>query len=167
MGAGKEDYAGHVSFPKSLRERRLCLFVESDKLKDLGNKASLAVINVKSSCIHKLENEDDDDYGRHVLVIFEFEILTNQTSVAVSLQPYDDYEEENAIVEMPWLDITLVDCNCSRFPNTTNIAVQTAWILMPRVIQMRATRVKESLPNQRMTRQVMQQILTPSKIMKK
>ncbi|KAL9977484.1 hypothetical protein ACROYT_G014892 [Oculina patagonica] len=115
---------GHVSFPKSLRERRLCLFVESDKLKDLGNKASPAVINVKSSCIHKLENEDDDDYGRHVLVIFEFEILTNQTSVAVSLQPYDDYEEENAIEEMPWLDITLVDCNCSRFPNTTNIAVQ-------------------------------------------
>lgn len=42
----------------------------------------------------------------------------------MSLQPYDDYEEENAIVEMPWLDITLVDCNCSRFPNTTNIAVQ-------------------------------------------
>ena len=45
---------GHVSFPKSLRERRLCLFVESDKLKDLGNKASPAVINVKSSCIHKV-----------------------------------------------------------------------------------------------------------------
>ena len=45
---------GHVSFPKSLRERRLCLFVETDKLKDLGDKASPAVIKVKSSCIHKV-----------------------------------------------------------------------------------------------------------------
>lgn len=44
----------HVSFPKSPRERRLCLFVETDKLKDLGNKASQAAIKAKSSCIHKV-----------------------------------------------------------------------------------------------------------------
>lgn len=42
----------------------------------------------------------------------------------MSLQPYDDYEGENNIIEMPWLDITLVDCNCSQFPNKSNIAVQ-------------------------------------------
>lgn len=44
----------------------------------------------------------------------------------MSLQPYDDYEGVNKIIEMAWLDITLVDCNCSQFPNTSNIAVQNA-----------------------------------------
>ena len=45
---------GHVSFPKALRERRLCLFVNTEKLKDLSNKTSPAVVKVKSSCIHKV-----------------------------------------------------------------------------------------------------------------
>ena len=45
---------GHVSFPKELRERRLCLFVWMERLKDLKNKNFPAVIKVKSSCIHKV-----------------------------------------------------------------------------------------------------------------
>ena len=45
---------GHVSFPKELRERRLCLFVNTEKLKDLSNKTSPAVVKVKLSCIHKV-----------------------------------------------------------------------------------------------------------------
>ena len=45
---------GHVSFPKDLRERRLCLFVRTETLSDLEAKASPAVIKVKSSCIHKV-----------------------------------------------------------------------------------------------------------------
>ena len=45
---------GHVSFPKALRERRLCLFVNTEKLKDLSNKTSPAVVKVKLSCIHKV-----------------------------------------------------------------------------------------------------------------
>ena len=45
---------GHVSFPRDLRERRLCLFVQSEKLETLKTKASPAVIEVKSSCIHKV-----------------------------------------------------------------------------------------------------------------
>ena len=49
--------------------------------------------------------------------------MLNQTSIAATLPPYDDYEEENSIKEMPWFDITLIDCNCSRFPNVANIAV--------------------------------------------
>ena len=45
---------GHVSFPKNLRERRLCLFVLSDKLREIENKSSPVVIKVRSSCIHKV-----------------------------------------------------------------------------------------------------------------
>ena len=44
---------GH-SFPKELRERQLCLFVNTEKLKDLSNKTSPAGVKVKSSCIHKV-----------------------------------------------------------------------------------------------------------------
>lgn len=44
----------HVSFPNKLRERRLCLFFDTQKLKDLETKTSPAVIKVKSSCIHKV-----------------------------------------------------------------------------------------------------------------
>lgn len=47
---------GHVSFPNALRERRLCLFLRTEKVKDLEEMASPAVINVKSSCIHE-ENQ--------------------------------------------------------------------------------------------------------------
>ena len=50
--------------------------------------------------------------------------MLNQTSIAAPLPPYDDYEEENKLKEMPWLDITLIDCNCRRFPNVANIAVR-------------------------------------------
>ena len=45
---------GHVSFPKKLRERRLCLFLKTEKLKTVEGKISPAVIKVKSSCIHKV-----------------------------------------------------------------------------------------------------------------
>ena len=45
---------GHVSFPKELRERWLCLFVNTERLKDLSNNTSPAVVKVKSSCIHKV-----------------------------------------------------------------------------------------------------------------
>ena len=45
---------GHISFPKELRERRLCLFVNTEKLESHENKTSPAVIKVKSSCIHKV-----------------------------------------------------------------------------------------------------------------
>jgi len=49
--------------------------------------------------------------------------MLNQTSIAATLPPYDDYDEDNNMKEMPWLDITLIDCNCSRFPNVANVAV--------------------------------------------
>ena len=45
---------GHVSFHADLRERRLCLFLRIEKVKDLEEKASPSVINVKSSCIHEV-----------------------------------------------------------------------------------------------------------------
>lgn len=48
-----------------------------------------------------------------------------QSSIATNLAPYDDYEGENSIPEMPWLDITLVACNCSRFPSVSNVAVRS------------------------------------------
>lgn len=51
--------------------------------------------------------------------------MLNQTSVAVHLPPYDDYQEENDIKEMPWLDITRADCNCSRYPDVSNVGVQS------------------------------------------
>lgn len=50
-------------------------------------------------------------------------MMLNQTSIAATLPPYDDYKEENKIKEMLWLDITLIDCNFGRFPNVANIAV--------------------------------------------
>ncbi|KAJ7373264.1 hypothetical protein OS493_012853 [Desmophyllum pertusum] len=115
----------HVSFPNKLRERRLCLFFDTQKLKDLETKTSPAVIKVKSSCIHKLENESDEDQGRRVVVIFNFDLMQIQSSIATNLAPYDDYEGENSIPEMPWLDITLVACNCSRFPSVSNVAVRS------------------------------------------
>ena len=58
--------------------------------------------------------------------VFDFNLLLNQTSVAINLPPYDNYEEENNIEEMPWLDITRVDCNCNSYPNVSNVAVRTS-----------------------------------------
>lgn len=72
----------------------------------------------------QLENESDEDKGRRVLVIFDYDMMLNQTSIASNLPPYDYYEDDNNIEEMPWLDITLADCNCSHYPRTSSIAVR-------------------------------------------
>ena len=45
---------GHVSFAKELQERRLCLFFNTEKLKDLSNKTSPTVVKVKSSLINEV-----------------------------------------------------------------------------------------------------------------
>ena len=61
-----------------------------------------------------------------MVVVYDFNLLLNQTSVAINLPPYNDYEEENNIEEMPWLDITRMDCNCNCCPNVSNVAVRTS-----------------------------------------
>ena len=48
------------------------------------------------------------------------------SQVTTSLRPYTDYEEENSIPEMPWLDVELVRCNCSSFPEVGNIGVKSS-----------------------------------------
>lgn len=48
------------------------------------------------------------------------------SQVTTSLRPYLDYEEENSIPEMPWLDVELVRCNCSSFPEVGNIGVKSS-----------------------------------------
>lgn len=45
---------GHVCFPKTLRERQLCLFLCQEKLTEIGKKTSLVVIKVKLNCIHEV-----------------------------------------------------------------------------------------------------------------
>ena len=72
---------GHVSFPNNLRERWLCLFVFTEKLKDLENKTSPAVVKVKSSCIHKVSKLLFDAYEVlkfkvclcFVFIVFEYD----------------------------------------------------------------------------------------------
>ena len=59
-----------------------------------------------------------------MVVVFDFELMVNQTSIAKNLPPYDDYEKENSIKEMPWLDIELIDCNCSRYPQMRQVALR-------------------------------------------
>ena len=75
-------------------------------------------------CFIKLEDESDEDQGRQVVVIFDFELKLNQSSIAVHLPPYDDYKEDNSIQELPWLDTTRAGCNCSRYPNVQNVGVR-------------------------------------------
>ena len=72
----------------------------------------------------QLEDDTDPDQGRSVVVIFDFEVSDNQTSVSTALRPCDDYEDENSIPEMPWLDIAVADCNCSRYPELSDVAVR-------------------------------------------
>ena len=48
-----------------------------------------------------------------MLVIFDFDFMENQSLAATNLRPYDEYEGENTIPEMPWLDIEVAHCNCS------------------------------------------------------
>ena len=72
-----------------------------------------------------MEDDEDEDKGSDVLVLFDFDVLLNQTSIAMNLPPYDDYKEDKKIREMPWLDITLADCNCSRYPHVANVAVHS------------------------------------------
>ena len=72
----------------------------------------------------QLEDDTDPDQGRSVVVIFDFEVSDNTTSVSTALRPYDDYEDENSIPEMPWLDIAVADCNCSRYPELSDVAVR-------------------------------------------
>ena len=65
----------------------------------------------------QIEDENDEDRGRLVLVIFDFEIKENMSRVTNTFRPYDDYKGENSIQEMPWLDIEVSNCNCSRYPD--------------------------------------------------
>ena len=49
--------------------------------------------------------------------------MLNQTSTGATLPPYNDYEEENNIKELPWVDTMLIDFNCRPFPKVANFAV--------------------------------------------
>ena len=51
--------------------------------------------------------------------------MASMSQVTTSLQAYSDYEE-NSIPEMPWLDVELVQCNCSSFPKVGNIGVKSS-----------------------------------------
>ena len=59
-------------------------------------------------------------------MIFDFEVMASMSQVTTSLRPYTDYEEENSIPEIPWLDVELVRCNCSSFPEVGNIGVKSS-----------------------------------------
>ena len=72
-----------------------------------------------------MEDNEDKDKGRDVLVLFDFDVLLNQTGIAMNLPQYDDYKEDNKIREMPWLNIMLADCNCSHYPHVANVAVRS------------------------------------------
>ena len=74
----------------------------------------------------QIEDENDEDRGRLVLVIFDFEIKENMSRVSNTFRPYDDYKGENSIQEMPWLDIEVSNCNCSRYPVVGDIAVKSS-----------------------------------------
>ena len=67
--------------------------------------------------IQQLEDENDQGQGRLVLVIFDFQVTARMSQVTTSLRPY---------LEMPWLDVELVRCNCSSFPEVGNIGVKSS-----------------------------------------
>ena len=59
--------------------------------------------------------EDESDDGREILVIFDFEVIPNQSRISSSPAPLDWYIGEDTIPEMPWLDLSTGRyCNCAR-----------------------------------------------------
>ena len=60
-----------------------------------------------------------------MLVIFDFDCKENLSRTASNLRPYDVYEGENSIPEMPWLDLQVSSCNCSCYPTKGKIAVKS------------------------------------------
>lgn len=55
-----------------------------------------------------------------MLIIFE-----NLSLAASNIRPYEEYEEDNDIPEMPWLDLEVSNCNCSCYPTKGKIAVKS------------------------------------------
>ena len=51
--------------------------------------------------------------------------MENQSLTAANLRPYDEYEGENSIPEMPWLDVEVSHCNCSCYPVKGKIGVKS------------------------------------------
>ena len=60
------------------------------------------------------------DEGKTVMLISRVELLENQSLVSAPLPPRSDYGA-NQYPEMPWLDCETVNCNCSRFPELSNV----------------------------------------------
>lgn len=59
--------------------------------------------------------------------MFDLTWTLNETSIAWNLPSYNEYKEENdKLKEMLWLDIKIVDCNCSRYPNVGNVTVKSS-----------------------------------------
>lgn len=51
----------------------------------------------------------------------EFIVVPN--SYTVKAKPRQDYEEEDPLPTIPWLDVLVCSCNCSSFPRIGNIVV--------------------------------------------
>lgn len=106
---------GHVSFPRKLAERRMSAFLNRRNLMDdLKDRRSPVLIEVLNSC-------DIKSNDRTLTVVVEFIVVPN--SYTVKAKPRQDYEEEDPLPTIPWLDVLVCSCNCSSFPRIGNIVV--------------------------------------------
>lgn len=60
-----------------------------------------------------------------MLIIFDFDCVENLSLAASNIRPYDEYEGDNNIPEMPWLDLEVSNCSCSWYPTKGKIAVKS------------------------------------------
>ena len=62
--------------------------------------------------------------GRTLAVVVDFEVIPN--SYPVKAKPKDDYDGEDPLPTVPWLDVQVCNCNCSSYPNRGDVLVNTS-----------------------------------------
>ena len=76
----------------------------------------------------------DDVYSAYYLCLLVIQVRNRTLSVVVDLRlvpssypvkvsPKMDYEEDDPLPHIPWLDVLVCKCNCSSYPSTGNVIV--------------------------------------------
>lgn len=73
----------------------------------------------------QIEDEGPDN-GCIVVLVFKFDVLVNNSIVAQAqvLPPISEYREEDEMLSMPWLEINSSTCNCSSFPQVSDVLLE-------------------------------------------
>ena len=105
----------HFSFPKYLRERRVCLIPNSERLlHQLKDVKSPCVIEVLSSTVLKETNKD-------MLLVWDFRI-SSLTASAAAIAPR--IPEVDLYLQCPFVDLKNTSCNCSKFPHVGSVLLE-------------------------------------------